>query len=556
MPSTLRRRRNGTPEIRLSLRAAWCLSVPLLVGLAVGERLYTVLFAIGALWAITQDGLDEWSIRGPRLASEAVAATVGIALGGAVITAHDTPTTFVLLLTLSALVAGVLEASQHPTPGTYLIVGVTLGAGLDPAGHVLATALAVGAGSLWVLLVAMAMDRRRRLANQRVFLSQAFKASADCLAALNTPDFHASRARAVAALDAAQDVIGSGPMRRGGAEGEALRQCLVVALRVGEITSYFSGKGLSPDPALVSGLRAVGGTLREGTGLDALELLSTLPARLSGIERVNPSILRALAIPDPARLGSVTRRLGSRAATRARLPWGERLRFGLTLALAVGVAAWMSSVLHGSHAFWLPMSVAFILRPDLGPVITRALARTAGTAIGVGIAALVSLGGNSFVSLIFWSCLMAAITPWAQRRSHVYAVMTITPIVFLFLGIVESDQPLFAPRILDTALAAVIVLVVDLLLWSTAPTLRPTRQLAAAREASERYQREATLDDPLARNLLRRRALRAVADARAALARATKEPIAHRRLSPFARRDLDDIESAIDAHTVELLDRD
>ena len=69
----------------------------------------------------------------------------------------------------------------------------------------------------------------------------------------------------------------------------------------------------------------------------------------------------------------------------------ERLRFALIVACAVTIAMIISRILNGPHGFWLPLAVAFILRPDVGPVITRALARTVGTAVGVGIAALVAL---------------------------------------------------------------------------------------------------------------------------------------------------------------------
>ena len=82
---------------------------------------------------------------------------------------------------------------------------------------------------------------------------------------------------------------------------------------------------------------------------------------------------------------------------------------------------------------------------------------------------------------------MAAIQPWAQRRSHALAVMTFTPVVFVFLGLIGKSGNLFGVRIIDTALGAAIVLLVDVLLWTTAPSLRPHQQLADARAAAARY---------------------------------------------------------------------
>ena len=78
--------------------------------------------------------------------------------------------------------------------------------------------------------------------------------------------------------------------------------------------------------------------------------------------------------------------------------------------------------------------------PDVGPVITRAIARTVGTTVGVGIAAIVAWTGNTVLELIILSCVMAAIQPWAQRRSHTLSVITFTPVVFVFLGLLGRQE--------------------------------------------------------------------------------------------------------------------
>jgi uncharacterized membrane protein YccC len=223
--------------------------------------------------------------------------------------------------------------------------------------------------------------------------------------------------------------------------------------------------------------------------------------------------------------------------------------------MAVAVAMIVSHILDGPHGFWLPLAVTFILRPDVGPVISRAVARTIGTIVGVGIAAFVAWTGNTVLELIILSCIMAAIQPWAARRSHTLAVITFTPIVFVFLGLIGTDNNLFGTRIIDTALGAAIVLVLDVLLWTTAPSLRPAQQLAAARAASARYGDEATTDNPVLRHQLRRTALRAVTNARSAISNARSEPRLLRRFDPTSTAQLDDIERSIDANTVALFER-
>jgi uncharacterized membrane protein YccC len=119
-----------------------------------------------------------------------------------------------------------------------------------------------------------------------------------------------------------------------------------------------------------------------------------------------------------------------------------------------------------------------------------------------------------------------------------------------------TDKYLFVPRIIDTVLAAAIVLSVDILLWSAAPSLRPAQQLEKARRAAARYERDSTRDDPIRRHLLRRGALRAVANVRSSFAQANSEPHPFRRPDPTTLHQLDEIESSIDAHTVTVIEGD
>ncbi len=540
-------RRLASAEVALSARAALCLSLPLVVGLVSGRHLDAILFDIGALWAVSQDGLDQWARRGPRMLAVAAAAAVGVAVGGAVATRGDATLTVALCYAVVALVAGLVEATFGATAGAYLIVGATLGVGLDPVGRVLLTAGLMAAGALWVWGVAWATNLRRRRANQRAVLAAAFDDLAGLARAVGSPEFYARRGGAVASLDLAQDVV-SRP--NGTAVGDVLFAGLVVALRAGEAVSYLEGRGRTADATLVEALEEVAGHLRAGETARALSPLERL-----GADGALPSaVRRALAPPSADELARAGAVVSTHQATRPRVPVRERLRFGAILAVAVVGADLLGVVLHGPHAFWLPMSVVFILRPDLGPLMARALARTVGTVLGVGVAALVASVGHSQIDLIVLSCVMAAIVPPAQRCGNVAAVVAFTPLVFVFLGLAASAEGLFVTRIVDTALAAAIVLVIDGLLWTTAPSRRPEQLLATARASLARYAAVAGAD-PATRHLARRAALRAVARARAATRSTPGELRPTRRGAAGARHELDALEAEIDATTVRLLER-
>jgi Fusaric acid resistance protein-like len=544
-----------TPEILLSLRAAFCLTSPLIVGVITNQREYSILFAIGSLWAISQDGLDEWHVRGPRLVSVVLAGGGG-ALLGATFANHETAGWSLLILYGGvALVAGYVEASNRATAGAYLLLGTILGGGLKFPGKIWQCALAIALGSLWVFLVAFLMNRRGRWTVQRLTLARAFDSLASVVDAIGAPQFFVVRDRTLTALDKAHDIVGIRPLRAENREAVALQQCLVVALRVGEIVSFLEAKDLPVDPAMASGLREVAKILNDRDAIAAVAALEGFPHRFQTPSGLHPSVLQALAPVSIQELEANPLCPVTPAATRSSLTVHERLRFALILGVAITAGTAISIVLDDPHGFWLPMSVSMILRPDVGPVISRALARTVGTAVGVGIAGLVALTGNAILALILLSCVMAAIQPWAARRSHALAIMVFTPLVFVFLGLLGSDRGLFTARIIDTALAAGVVLLLDVCVWTTAPSMRPAQQLEKARAAAARYEHDATLQDPITRTRLRRAALRAVVRARASLHQNRTEPRLLGRDDPTIAGKLDDVERSIDAYTVTLLDQ-
>ena len=530
----------------------------LLIGLWSPARSDSTVLALGALWAIGQDGLDQWRVRGARLLSIALAAVVGIGAGTSFVALFPQKGAVLVLYGAAAFAAGIIEGSNFPSAGSYLVIGAVVGGGVGFTGHQLTATILVGVGALWVYMVALIMDRRNARTNQRLVLAQAFRSVANLFDAIGHANFTQVRSIAVAALDAAQDVIGSDndsrPLEAITDEPDdellALRQCLVVALQCGEVVSLVVGRGINVDATIAPALRDLAKRLDERDALDAAQRIRELRRDVEVTGDVAAAWRAALRAPDTATLRQRTPFVSERQL----LPRSDRVRFAALLTLAVEVASALSLFRGGTHSFWLPLAVAFIFRPDLGSVVGRAFARTIGTAVGTLIAVAAAALGNPVAVLIGLSIIMAAAVPWAARRSHTLTVIAFTPIVFVVVSALRPDQGLFLPRVIDTALAAVIVLGIDYLMWSRAPSLRPLQQIDKARRMSMIYRRDATVDDVLRRHRLRRDALRAVAAARGTLALAASEHHAGRRdESARLKFELDRIESDIDATTVTLL---
>ena len=522
-----------------------------MAGLAVGQRAYGTLVALGTLWAVSQDGTDRWRTRSPRLLGVALAGGSGVVVGSLFVNQVDAWWALVALFGAVALVAGVIEASLWSTQGMYLLLGVILGGGLRFEDRVWQSGIAVAAGALWLYLVASLTDRRSRRADQRLCLSEAFGALAELLASVGGDGMDQARGRAVLALDAAQDVVGTQPLRDAGDEVVAMHQCFVVALQLGELASYLVSRDEAVDPGVVEALVQVATSIVEHSALEATHELAGYATTFATL--CAPSS-RYIAASFTLAERSTLQAAPPFRTTISRLPMAERLRFAVLLSSGIVVATLLSRALEGPRGYWLPMSVAFIFRPDLGPVMRRAIARTIGTMAGVGIAALAALWGNPEILLIALSCAMAAAVPWAKQRSHALTVMVFTPIVFVFVGVLGPDQNLLGPRIVDTACAAAIVLFIDYVLWLHAPSSRPPQQVERAHEATVAYEHATKGSDPITRHSLRRNALRAVTKARASISLASIEPHLLHQSNPELGYQLDDLVTAIDVHTATLIE--
>ncbi len=539
-------------QARLSCRAALCLATPLLIGLVSNQRAYGTLVALGALWGVSQDGLDRWRNRAPRLLGVALAGGPALFIGALFVDHVRAPWALVALFGVVALIAGLIEASLWATQGMYFLLGAILGGGLGFAGRIWQSTLCIVAGGLFVYLVASLTDRRSRRVDQRLCLANGFTSVAQLLDAIGTEGLNHARSRCVIIIDAAQDVVGAKRIPKD-SEGVAIHQCFIVLLQIGELASYLTSKEEPVDVVVTSALRQVSDLIQQDSCVSAVAALNgyagTFSSTLSATSR--QLVARAFACPDRATLVAEP----PFRSTIHRLPLIDRFRFAILLAGAVVVATVIAHSLDGPRGYWLPMSVAFVFRPDLGPVMRRAISRIAGTLAGVGIAALLAVVGNEQALLIVLCCAMAALVPWAAQRSHALTVMVFTPIIFVFVGVLGPDQNLFGPRIIDTTIGAALVLSIDYVLWLHAPSLRPRQQLEQVTEATRRYEATTEQSDPVTRHSLRRNALRSVTRARSAIRLAAVEPHLFHETGSQYYSQLNDLVKDIDDHTVELLER-
>ncbi|MGW4317781.1 FUSC family protein [Streptomyces sp. NPDC004684] len=241
------------------------------------------------------------------------------------------------------------------------------------------------------------------------------------------------------------------------------------------------------------------------------------------------------AVPDSPALRALAELAGrsgrvrpDEAAVRLpALPWHGRaaqVRYAVLLAACVLVAQLCAGLLHGPRGYWLPMTVAFVYKPDFGPVLRRALHRCAGTLVGVAAIGAVTLLTTDAYVLIGAVAAFGAVMAVGVRHHYALATTGLTAVVFVLVDMLGDHRALYSARILDTALAAAIVLVAHFALWPASAAERAAAQTEAALAAARRYRDLPADTAPGRRHALRRTAYHRLAEARRAVAHADAEP--------------------------------
>ena len=313
-------------------RSAVSIGLPLAIGLLTGHRLDGMLIGLGALWAVSQDGLDPAVSRLPRILAIAVTSALGILIGAVVLRCGGTGWPVWLALLAVGAVAGAFEVGGKTAGAAslHLLLGAIVASGLPLPGPVWQGAVLVLAGALWHAALALACEPR-------------------------------------------------------------LRAWLAVR---------------APRPSRADAGRAV-------------------TAAVSATDRLRAAAMTGLLVAG----GSV-----------------------------------LAGALQDRRTYWLPLAVAFIFRPTTGPVGRRALARTAGTATGALIAAILAAVAPGDWPATALAAVCGAAMPIAARRGYGPMCAVFTPIVFTFLDMADDNHGLFATRALDTAIAGALVIVADVAL--------------------------------------------------------------------------------------------
>jgi len=570
-------------------RAVLALWVPMAVAFATGRQQLAILPAMGGLLSVMIDtGGPYW----PRVERIGTATVLGGAPGlliGTLI--HGRGWVAVGAVTFVAGVSSILArfGGTGSVTGLQLFVYSALGLGplgaLRPWWH---TALLFLAGVAWALLLITPGYLLSPRSAERKAVAEVYYALARGLRLVGTPGAAGARTALAAALNAAYDAMLTGRAYAGGRSrrDRHLMAVLNVSHQFAEAAAALRATGERVPPLVADTIERLGDAVLDerGPGSGVLGLggrrvrrahrggpaLPPVPPPWSpspgalALREAMVSLARVLsgnwepdAVPAPPARGDAG---GLRAWARARL-WhvaeqvlGGRIAWEFTLRLMIctGAAAILSEVLPLQRSYWLVLTVGIILKPDYGSVFARALQRGIGTVIGAVLGAVILIEVPYGPWLLLPFGVLAALLPYAKARSFGLAAVFLTPLVVVLIDLLdESGWQLAEARLVDTVLAALVVLVIGYAPWPAAWQAHLPGQFAEALRAVSAYTDEALVTTPEARiaargtaraasqapgaapgqrSRLRRRTYRALSNLRAEFQRTMSEP------APASRR--------------------
>jgi uncharacterized membrane protein YccC len=485
------------------VRAALAICVPLSVAFAAGRGTLGVLPAMGGLMGTMADTGGSYLNRVKRVGSAAVlGGAVGLAIGSVI---HGHGWIAVLALTLVAGVSGVVSALGDIGSATGLQLLVYASLGLGPLGAqrpVWHTALGFVAGALWALLLIVPGWLLSPHGQEQRDVAAVYSALAAELR--SGPDgFIARRQGLTAALNTAYDTLLRGRSAAAGRSREAMRLVAVLNAShlMAEAATALGVAGTPPPLSVVSAVEGLAASIRSGAPPpDIPPAWSGDPGALAlhdamaGAARVlSGGWAPSLSVPSPraglfSRFSGVLDRLVSAfgGGTLSRL-------FTVRLMICIFAGGVVTEVLPLQRSYWVPLTVALVLKPDYGSVFARALQRGIGTIVGaVAGAVLLALVHGTWLLIPFG--VLAALLPYGRRRNYGLLATFLTPLVVVLIDLLSpSGWRLAEDRLIDSLIGCFIALLIGFAPWPMSWYAHLPREFAAAALDVARYMEEALL---------------------------------------------------------------
>lgn len=522
-------------------RASVAMALPLLIGLAAGQPAYGALASMGALSGVIGDTADAYRMRIFNIAVPQLFGAIGVTIGSLVF-GHGWVA--VGVVTLVALVSGMMSTigAVASVAGLLLLLNSVVGAGLPMPGEWwLAPALMTGGGLLVLLLALLAWPLRSGVP-ERAAVAATYRSVAALLEAAGTERYDEARTAVTTSLNQSYDLVLARRTRAHGRNPDLVR--LVAQLNaitpVIEAAPAAHQCGVPMPPEFPAQVRCLADEVAAPGAIPVPDpvLPEPLDPSADAVDHALRHVAELLNDADPhgvVHIKDGADGLGRPAALRVRARRAARnvilssasWRYGLRLALCIGIAQSLVSLIDVPRSYWVALTVTFVLKPDFGSVFSRAVLRALGTAAGLVVAAAVL----AEVPRGWWDVpvmlVLAALIPVLTTRGYAYQTAAITPVILLLSDVLNHQGfGLVVPRLVDSLIGCAITLVAGYLLWPESWHTRIGDRLADAVADTASYVESAfgTAVDVAERARMRRGLYRDLSVIRSEFQRALTEP--------------------------------
>jgi len=517
-------------------RAAVAMTLPLAIGLAVDRPAYGALASMGALSGVIGDTADAYRMRILNIAIPQLFGAVGVLLGSLV---YGNGWIAVATVTAVALVSGMISTigAVASVSGLLLLLNSVVGAGLPMPGEWWLAPLLMSGGGLLVLLLALLAWPLRGGVPERAAVADTYRKAADLLAACTREEYDTARHAVTQSLNQSYDLVLARRARHHGRSGELTRLLaqLNAITPVVEAAPAAHLSGVPLPTEVPEAVRHLAHAVDTGyTGPIGLRLPTPVTETARAVDHALRHAAEVVTAPDVDPRG-IDDRLGRPAALSVRAARAARnvvlsansWRYGLRLALCIGLAQVLVSAIPVPRSYWVALTITFVLKPDFGSVFSRALLRALGTVAGLVIAAAVL----SAVPRGWWDVpvmlVLAPLIPALTPRGYGYQTAAITPVILLLSDFLNHQgTALLLPRLGDSLIGCAIALIAGYLLWPESWHTRVGDRLADAVADTARYVESAFGEstEPSAPARMRRRLYRDLSVIRTEFQRALTEP--------------------------------
>jgi len=517
-------------------RNAIGVALPLAAGFLFGSVPAGLIVTSGALNVCFTDGDDPYRQRARRMLLATL--LVGMAVMIGTLTGGVAPIS-ILTAGIWAFAAGMLVAINQAATDMGVTTLVTLivfsAQPLDPHRAVSAGLLAV-AGGLFQTLLALAFwpvqrfeperralaslfDELSRAAAVPAAASQAPSASAQATAAHNTlaalgtiHSVEADRYRyllnqaermRLSLLMLARLRVRIGREEQQGQEAAALDRffelCSRLLAAIGR--SLRSSDSIDHHPDALDQIDALAGVLRVSPAAtpvlaalvgDALHQMDALAGQLrSSVELASHATPEGLAKfeREQSRTPWTLRLRGTLATLRANLTFeSAAFRHAIRLAACVALGAGIGRAVSWHRTYWLPMTVAIVLKPDFTATFSRGVLRVVGTLTGLAFAtALFHLVSTTVMTQILLIGVLTFIVRSFGAANYGILTAAVSALVVLLIGLTGvSAQDVIAARAINSIAGGALALTAYWL-WPTWERYRINENVARLLDAYRDY---------------------------------------------------------------------